>query len=118
MRLAYPLHLDARGRTATADLDTYVRGLIEQVLFTAQGERVNRPTFGSSIMQLVFAPNSSQLASAVEMLVQGALQQWLSDLVQLEQVTTERTDSTIAITVQYRVRLDGTRRTERFEREV
>lgn len=28
-----------------------------QVLFTAAGERVNRPTFGSGLLQLVFAPD-------------------------------------------------------------
>ena len=33
-----------------------MRDLVEQVLFTAPGERVNRPTFGSGVLQLVFAP--------------------------------------------------------------
>jgi phage baseplate assembly protein W len=33
-------------------------------LFTALGERVYRPTFGSGINQLVFAPNNEELATA------------------------------------------------------
>ena len=49
------------------------------MLFTAPGERVNRPDFGSGLLQLVFAPNSDELAGATQFLVQGALQQWLGD---------------------------------------
>jgi phage baseplate assembly protein W len=56
--------------------DDHIRDLIEQVLFTSPGERVNRPDFGSGLMQLVFAPNSDELATATQFMVQGALQQW------------------------------------------
>ena len=66
--------------------DDHIRDLIEQVLFTAPGERVNRPNFGSGLLQLVFAPNSDELAAATQFLVQGALQQWLGDLIQVEGV--------------------------------
>ena len=53
-----------RPHRATTDDDDHVRDLIEQVLFTAPGERVNRPDFGSGLLQLVFAPNSPELAAA------------------------------------------------------
>ena len=66
MRIDYPFHLNGEGRTALADEESYIRDLIEQILFTAHGERVNRPDFGSSVMQLVFAPNRDQLAAATE----------------------------------------------------
>ena len=39
-----------------------MRDMIEQVLFTAPGERVNRPDFGCGLLQMVFGPNSSELA--------------------------------------------------------
>ena len=85
MQINYPWQTDRRGRTAQADSDdAHIRQLIEQVLFTAPGERVNRPSFGSGLMQLVFAPNSPELATATKFLVQGALQQWLGDLIQVE----------------------------------
>ena len=71
--LDYPYHFDGRGRTAATSNDAHMRDLIEQVLFTAPGERVNRPDFGSGLMQLVFAPNSDELAAATQFLVQGAL---------------------------------------------
>ena len=83
MDIDFPFHFDGRGRTAEAATDEHVRDLIEQVLFTSPGERVNRPTFGSGLMQLVFAPNSDELATATQFLVQAALQQWLGDLIEV-----------------------------------
>ena len=49
MFLRYPYQFDGRGHTAEADEAAYIRGLIEQVLFTAPGERVMRPDFGCGI---------------------------------------------------------------------
>jgi uncharacterized protein len=118
MHIEHPFHLDGCGRTACADPAAYINGLIEQVLFTAPGERVNRPTFGSGVMQLVFAPNSPELASATEFLVQGALQQWLGDLIVVQAVEIKSEDAMLRVTVQYTVRRDQQRQTARFEREV
>ena len=104
MNVDFPYHYDGRGHTADADDDKHIRNLIEQVLFTSPGERVNRPTFGCGLMQLVFAPNSDELAAATQYLVQGALQQWLGDLIQVEDVVVVNEDSTLRVTVQYIVR--------------
>jgi phage baseplate assembly protein W len=104
MQLDYPFHFDGRGRTAETNGDDHIRDLIEQVLFTSPGERVNRPTFGSGVMQLVFAPNSDALATATQRLVQGALQQWLGDLIQVQAVEVQNEDAILRITVQYIVR--------------
>ncbi len=59
------------------------------MLFTAPGERVNRPDFGCGLMQFVFAPNSVELAATLQALVQGALQQWLGNLIRIEEVAAE-----------------------------
>jgi len=112
----YPYQIDGRGRTAGAGQDEHIRDLIEQVLFTAPGERVNRPTFGSGLMQLVFAPNSDELATTTQFLAQGALQQWLGDLIQLEGVLVENVDSTLRVTVQYVVRVTQQRQVAQFTR--
>jgi Bacteriophage baseplate protein W len=116
MNLAYPLHFDGRGRTATANDDDYMRGLIEQVLFTAPGERVNRPSFGAGLNQLVFAPNSGEVAGATEVLVQASLQQWLGDLIAVEAVDVISLESTLRVRVQYVVRRTAERRTDEFTR--
>jgi phage baseplate assembly protein W len=75
------------------------------VLFTVPGERVMRPDFGSGVAQLVFAPNSAELASATQMLIQGSLQQWLGELIVVQGVRVEAIDAVLSITVQYSVRL-------------
>jgi len=110
MQLDYPYSVDPRGRTAATGEDEHVRDLVEQVLFTAPGERVNRPGFGSGLLQLVFAPLSDELASATQFLVQGALQQWLGDVIEVEAVEVEGEDSTLGVRVVYTVRRTGERR--------
>jgi phage baseplate assembly protein W len=115
--VTYPFGFDGRGRTAMAGGDEHVRHLIAQVLFTAPGERVNRPTFGCGLHELVFAPNSDVLAAATQLTVHGALQQWLGDLVQLEAVEVESDDARLSVTVQYVVRRSQQRRTDTFTRE-
>ncbi len=118
MNIDFPLRVDGRGRTGATDDADHIRDLIEQVLFTSPGERVNRPTFGSGLMQLVFMPNSAELAAATQFLVQGALQQWLGELIQVEAVQVESEDSTLRITVQYLIRRNQQRRVAEFAREV
>jgi phage baseplate assembly protein W len=86
------------------------------VLFTSPGERVNRPTFGSGLMQLVFAPNSDTLAAATQLAVQGALQQWLGDLIVVESVQVENVDSTLKVQVQYFIRRTQERQAAAFQR--
>lgn len=104
MPLDYPFQFDGSGRTAMTGEADHVRDLIEQVLFTAPGERVNRPTFGSGLMQLVFAPNSDALAAATQVSVHAALQQWLGDILTVEGVEVRREDAALHVTVQYALR--------------
>ena len=115
-RLHFPFQFDGRGRTREADEATWIRGLIEQVLFTAPGERVMRPDFGSGLRELVFAPNSPELAATTQFLVQGALQQWLADLITVEAVEVSAVDSRLSISVQYVIRRTETRAQDTFER--
>jgi len=77
--------------------------MIEQILFTSPGERVNRPTFGSGTAQLVFAPNSDVLAGLQQQAIQAGLQQWLSDLIRVQSVAVSADDATLQITVVYTV---------------
>jgi phage baseplate assembly protein W len=116
MNVDYPYKIGGRGRTATTSDDAHVRDLIEQVLFTSPGERVNRPDFGCGLLQLVFAPNSPDLAAATQFLVQGALQQWLADVIAVEAVGVSAVDASLRVTVQYIVRRSGERVTAEFSR--
>lgn len=118
ININFPFRFNERGRTADAGTDKHIRDMIEQVLFTAPGERVNRPSFGCGLMQLVFQPNSQELASATQFLVQGALQQWLGDLVQVNEVVVEAENSTLRITVTYTVLKTMEQKVSEFSREV
>ena len=62
--LNYPFFIDGRGRSAATDRDHHIRQMIEQVLFTNPGERVNRPDFGCGLRRMVFMPNGQPLAAA------------------------------------------------------
>ena len=101
---AFPYAIDTRGRTAEATREGYIRGLIEQVLFTVPGERVNRPKFGTPVSQLVFESASPELAATLKFLVQGALEQWLGDIILVEQVEVTAEESTLTVVVRYMVR--------------
>jgi phage baseplate assembly protein W len=114
----FPYGPDQRGRTASPDLDRHVRELVEQVLFTSPGERVNRPTFGTDIRHAVFAPNSDELAAALEHLVQGALQQWLAEHIVVQRVKISAADGALTVDVAYLVKRDRQLREARFERSL
>lgn len=118
MQIDYPFHIDNRGKTADTDQDKHIRDLIEQVLFTNPGERVNRPNFGSGLKQLVFAPNSDELAAATQFLVQGALQQWLGDLIKVNSVQVESEEAVLKVTVQYVVLRNQQLHEAQFSQEV
>ncbi len=104
MNIDFPLHLDGRGRTATTDDNDHIRDMIEQVLFTNPGERVNRPDFGSGLLQLVFAPTSAELATALQFTIQAALQRWLGDLVEFREIEVTSDDAVVRVVVEYLVR--------------
>jgi uncharacterized protein len=116
MNIDFPYHFDARGRTATTDDDDHIRDMIEQLLFTNPGERVNRPDFGSGLLQLVFAPNSPELAAALQFTMQAALQRYLGDLIDLQTLEVSAQDSTLSVVVKYLVRRTQESQTETFQR--
>lgn len=118
MNIDFPLHFDDRGRTAETNDDNHIRDMIEQVLFTSPGERVNRPTFGSGLMQIVFQLNSNELATTTQFLVQGALQQWLGDLIEVNDVDVESDDSTLLVTIKYTVRRTQQQQVAQLQRGV
>jgi uncharacterized protein len=100
MNVNFPFQFDGRGRTLDP-LDDYLRQLVEQVLFTSPGERVNMPDFGSGLLQLPFAPNSIEMAAATQFSVQGALQKWLSAYIKVLSVVASAQESTLTVTVTY-----------------
>lgn len=116
MNVDYPYHFDRSGRTALAGDDDHVRDMIEQFLFTSSGERVMRPEFGSGLLQMVFAPNSPEVAAALQSNVQAGLQRWLGDVIEVRDLNVESTDSVLRVRLVYTVRRTNDTRTRVFER--
>ena len=116
MNWAYPYRFDGRGRTATTDDATHIRDMIEQLLFTAPGERVNQPDFGSGLLQMVFAPNSTELAAALQFTTQAAVQRYLGDLIELQQLDVTADDATLSVTLKYVIRTTQQSQTNTFVR--
>jgi phage baseplate assembly protein W len=101
MNVNFPYQFDGRGRTLNPS-NEYIAQLVEQVLFTSPGERVNMPDFGSGLLQLAFAPTSVEMAAATQFAVQGALQKWLGSLVKIQSVVASAQDAVLTVTVTYK----------------
>jgi phage baseplate assembly protein W len=113
----FPYRIGGDGRTGGSDLDHHVRDLVELVLFTAPGERINRPEFGAGARQLLFAGASPEIGTAVEFMVKGALQRWLGDVLQVETLDVAAEDSTLRVDIAYRVLATDEQRTTSLVRE-
>jgi uncharacterized protein len=118
MNIDFPFHFDTRGRTAATDDPDHIRDMVEQLLFTSPGERVNRPDFGSGLLQMVFAPNSTELASALQFTTQAEIQRFLGDLIDLQTLSVTVQDATLNVTVSYVIRATQSAQTQQFSRSV
>lgn len=117
MDIAFPLHFDARGRTASAGRDDHIRQMIKLLLFTSPGERVNRPDFGCGLQRQVFAPNSPEIGAVLQMTVHSALERWLGDLIEIRALSVDCVDSRLTVTIDYAVRATGILHKETFAGE-
>ncbi|MFE5022391.1 GPW/gp25 family protein [Streptomyces sp. NPDC056656] len=113
--ITFPFRADRRGRTAHAAHGEHVHDLIEQLLFTSPGERVMRPDFGCGLLDLVFAPNTPELVSTLELSVQASLQRWLGDLIDVVALDVESADDAVRVYLSYVLRATGTRTDDVFE---
>jgi phage baseplate assembly protein W len=114
LHIGVPLQIDPSGRTAGTTDAAYIRALIGEVLFTQPGERVNRPDFGSGLLQLVLAPADDTLAATTQLTVQSSLQRWLGDLIEVAAVEVTSDEETLRVLVSYLVRDTGRAGTDEF----
>jgi phage baseplate assembly protein W len=102
----FPFAVNQAGRINATGGDEAIRGKIIQVLFTAPGERVNRPEFGCGLFNLVFEPNDAILAPAIEFTVGQALARWLRDDILVDRVHVDSAESTVSVEIVYTRRKD------------
>jgi phage baseplate assembly protein W len=99
----FPWSYDGRGRTARTTGTDHIRDLLSLLILTETGERVNRPDFGCGLRQLVFAPNSPELAAALQFTMQAAIQRELGDVLVLKEMEASSDGATLGVTVTYEV---------------
>jgi phage baseplate assembly protein W len=114
--LRFPYGFDTFGRTARVDAAEHVDQMIEEFLFTSSGERVMLPEFGSGLLQAVFDPTSPEVAAALQFTVQGGLQRWLGDVIEIRDLTVTAVEATLTVRIEYVLRLTDEVRTRVFSR--
>jgi hypothetical protein len=65
---------------------------------------------------MIFAPNSPELAAALQFTIQAGLQRWLSDLIEVQKLEVSSEEATLRVLIQYAVRRTGEQRQETFVR--
>ncbi len=114
--VAFPLAVGADGHTGTVDLDRHISQLVGELLFTDPGERVNRPTLGCGVLELVFDSLNDELLAATQFVIQGRLQEWLNNLIKVDAVQITSSGSEVTVVVGYQVLATGLQRTEVYRR--
>ncbi|MBV9097473.1 MAG: GPW/gp25 family protein [Frankiaceae bacterium] len=114
--IAFPLATGRSGGVATVGHKAYVEQLVEQLLFTSPGERVNRPTFGCGLEGLVFGTLTDEVITATRYVVQASLQKWLRDFIDVDDVAIAATGGQLTVTVKYTLLADGQAQSAVFHR--
>jgi phage baseplate assembly protein W len=101
--LAFPLRLGPGRSLAVVDLEHDVRAMIEQILLTAPGERVNRPTFGVGIYAYVFEPNSQFLATQLRTALDENVYEHLGKNVRILALDVTTADAQLHVDIQFEI---------------
>jgi len=103
--IQFPFEIDDAGISRKSDsLDKEIQGKIIQVLFTAPGERVNKPEFGCGLLNLVFEPNDDILAAALEFTIGQSLVRWLVDDIMVDGVDVTSKDELVTVSIAYTIK--------------
>jgi phage baseplate assembly protein W len=110
--ISHPFAIDVGhgGMTEEADYAQHVEQMMMQVLFTAPGERINRPDFGCGVRRLVFAPNSEVSAALAQVTITQSLTKWLGSAIDVNEVNATATDERLEIRIVYTLKARGERR--------
>jgi hypothetical protein len=103
---SFPYRVGPNGTTATAVREAQIRDMVELVLFTRRGERVNRPQFGAGMHEMLFSENAPEIAAAAQHMIQSALQQYLSGVIEVRGVRAEAVENLLRVHVSYSLTQD------------
>ncbi len=115
--VAFPLRLDSLGNAARPRTrEAAAVALIEELLFTGLGERLNRPDLGCGLLEMVFDPSTDELRAATQFQVTSELQRWLSDVIRVISLVVDSSGSQLTVTVTYAMVSGGATGTAVFVR--
>ena len=116
MQIAFPYVFDIHQATGLADERAHIRQMLEQLLFTMPGERVNRPDYGCAVQRMVFAPANSEVVATLQTLIESEIHRRLGDVLTLRRLEVSASDGVLEVLIEYRLPLDDAPWSERFVR--
>src|SRR4051812_11744713 len=101
--LGFPLRAGADRGVEVVDLAAGVRAMIEQILFTIPGERVNRPTFGVGVQRYVFEPLTPMLSERIRVALDENVYEHLGKEIQISGVSVDREEEKLLVRVTFEI---------------
>lgn len=109
----FPIRINANGGFALTSDENEIGQAIRVILTTIPGERVMRPTFGSRLHELVFAPINVETMALARRFVEQAIRMWEPriELITVDIVVDEEQQGCLLIKMEYQIRSTYDRRT-------
>lgn len=101
--LSFPPFLGPDAGLATLDPVKSVRAMLEQILFTEPGERVNRPTFGVGVGGAVFEPNAPFLETRIRVALEENVYDHLGLRVRIDGISVDRDGEELHVHVRFEI---------------
>jgi phage baseplate assembly protein W len=104
----FPLRINGAQRQAErVSYPDHVAQMIRQFLLTAPGERVCLPDYGGGLRRLIFAPQTSGLASTTELLIRQGLEKYLGQHITVNTVKVSQAaeigDGAVEVLIEYQL---------------
>jgi hypothetical protein len=100
---SYPTRLGSDRGIETLEYERSVRAMIEQILFTVPGERVNRPSFGVGVQNAVFDPNGPFLASRIRTALEENAYKHLGRNVAILKIEVTSDEATLSVRLHFQI---------------
>lgn len=101
--MSFPPTLGPDAGLATVDPVDSVRAMLEQILFTEPGERVNRPSFGVGVRGAVFEPNSPFLQTRIRVALEENVWEHLGHHILVHELSVDRSEAELHLRIRFEI---------------
>lgn len=112
----FPFQFNLYGHISSTTYDLHIQEMLEQILFTSPGERVNRPDFGCGVELMVFGSTSPEILSVKQTQINSQIQKWLGHLIQVLEVKITTNENRVEILIRYMIYQNQQETTQVFSR--